>query len=90
MEEATCVIIGRVQGVMYRDFVRRNARKRGIAGFVRNRDDGAVVVVAEGERKKVETLIALLRRGPLLSRVDDVFVAWRPGTHRFSGFDIVL
>ncbi|HEX6091378.1 MAG TPA: acylphosphatase [Gemmatimonadales bacterium] len=66
------VVTGRVQGVGFRWFVVKQARALGVAGYVRNRDDGSVEVVAEGEAAAVENLAAALRRGPPAARVAGV------------------
>ena len=58
------VITGRVQGVFFRDSTRREAARRGVAGWVRNRGDGAVEAVFEGPPDEVEALVAFCRRGP--------------------------
>jgi acylphosphatase len=58
------VVSGRVQGVFFRDSVRRHALDRGLAGWVCNRDDGKVEAVFEGEPDDVEALIAFCRSGP--------------------------
>ena len=55
---------GRVQGVFFRDSTRREARSRGVAGWVRNRPDGTVEAVFEGEPDAVEALVEFCRRGP--------------------------
>lgn len=55
---------GRVQGVFFRDTVRRRAEALGVAGWVTNRDDGAVEAVFEGEEDGVEALVELCRSGP--------------------------
>lgn len=65
---------GRVQGVFFRDSVRREARTQGVGGWARNRDDGAVEVVLEGERGAVESVAEFCRRGPAGARVDRVEV----------------
>ena len=59
------VVEGRVQGVGYRDFTCRAAERLGVAGWVRNRRDGAVEALLAGPADAVEALIAELRRGPL-------------------------
>jgi acylphosphatase len=55
---------GLVQGVFFRDTVRRLAQQQGVAGWVRNTFDGTVEAVFEGEREAVERLVAFMRQGP--------------------------
>lgn len=74
--------------VMFRDFTQRKASALGLAGFVRNNNDGSVTVVAEGERSVLEQLIEKLRKGSLLSRVDNAEVIWREATNEFKNFNI--
>lgn len=66
------VVKGRVQGVGYRDFVKREAEKRGLAGYARNLDDGTVEVHAVGPASQVEDLLGVLQRGPRLAQVHGV------------------
>ncbi len=75
--------------VMFRDFATRKARKGGVKGLVRNLPDGTVEVVAQGERERLERLIAYLRRGSVLSRVDGVSVEWRSPESIFDSFELV-
>ncbi len=63
---------GRVQGVGFRWFVARAARELAVTGWVRNADDGAVEVAAEGGAEQVERLLAALRRGPSQALVQSV------------------
>jgi len=65
-------ISGRVQGVGYRDALRRQALARGLAGWVRNRRDGSVEAVLQGDARGVEDVVAWARRGPPAARVDRV------------------
>jgi acylphosphatase len=74
------VIEGIVQGVWFRESTRREAQSLGVNGWVRNRRDGAVELVAEGPRDKVEALVKWCRRGPPSARVERVDVteeSWR-------------
>ena len=68
------VVHGQVQGVFFRDSTRRLAEREGVAGWVRNRPDGAVETVFEGEQEAVERLVSFVREGPRGARVDDVKV----------------
>ncbi len=65
-------IAGRVQGVGYRDALRREALARGLTGWVRNRRDGTVEAVLQGEADAVDEMINWARRGPTAARVDRV------------------
>ena len=72
----TAVVSGRVQGVGYRQFVFGRAHALALRGWVRNRDDGTVEVVALGTRPAVEQLLSLLRQGPRFADVSDVHATW--------------
>lgn len=66
---------GRVQGVFFRDATRERAEGAGVAGWVRNREDGSVEAVFEGPADAVERLVAFAREGPGQAKVDDLDVA---------------
>jgi acylphosphatase len=83
------VVSGRVQMVMYRDFAQRKASGLGITGEVRNLPDGTVEVIAEGGKAVLEKYVGLLKKGPMLARVDRVVVEWREPTGEFTSFSIV-
>jgi acylphosphatase len=82
------VVQGRVQGVWFRGATEEHARALGVAGWVRNRADGAVEAVFEGARDAVEAALAFCRRGPPAARVDRVDVADEP-PEGLAGFAIV-
>jgi acylphosphatase len=65
-------VTGRVQGVGFREFVRTIAQRLNIAGWVRNREDGAVELAAFGSASHIETLLAAVRRGPAGGNVQQV------------------
>jgi acylphosphatase len=82
------VVRGRVQGVFFRDFVRRWAYQLKLSGYARNMADGAVVVVAEGEKAGLEKLLAHLKEGPPAARIDDVAEEWGEAKGEFSEFSV--
>lgn len=75
------LITGRVQGVGYRDSMRIEALRAGCAGWVRNRKDGSVEAVVEGESEAVDRVVEWARRGPPVARVDGVTVSPAQGGH---------
>jgi len=74
MPARRALVSGRVQGVGFRYFVAGEARRLGLAGFVRNLRDGRVEAVFAGDAAQVEALLDACRRGPPGSRVDGVEV----------------
>jgi acylphosphatase len=83
------VIHGDVQGVGFRYHVMRSARPLGLRGWVHNRADGAVEIVAEGDRAALEKLLQAAREGPRHARVTDVDVEWLPAQGGLELFDLV-
>jgi acylphosphatase len=81
---------GRVQGVYFRDFTVRQARRLGLVGTVRNLPDGRTVAVeAEGDRATVERLLEALREGPPFALVERVEARWLPPIGGEGGFRVV-
>lgn len=79
---------GRVQGVGFRYFVLDNAQPLGITGWVRNRWDGSVEVLAEGTKEVLENLLATIQRGPRRHTTTDVQVEWLDAKGEFRSFRI--
>lgn len=69
------IVRGHVQGVFFRETTKRRAIVAGVVGWIRNRPDGSVEAVFEGEREAVDRLVAFVRDGPRGARVDWVDVA---------------
>jgi len=81
------VVHGHVQGVFFRDSTRRLAEREGVAGWVRNRGDGAVEAVFEGDVDAVERLVRFMREGPRGAQVERVDVA-EEEPERLRGFGV--
>ncbi len=82
------VVEGRVQGVFFRYSTCDQADKLGVTGWVMNRHDGGVEVVAEGTQEAVGALVQWCRHGPPGARVTDVKVANEPYSGEFQSFDV--
>lgn len=78
-------IHGRVQGVWYRESMRREAERLNVAGWVRNAPDGSVEAVVQGSAAAVDALIQWARSGPPLARVERIELDEAHG--QFSGFE---
>lgn len=80
-------VTGRVQGVFFRATLAEEARHRNVAGWVRNRPDGQVEAVFEGERVLVEELVRICHEGPPMAQVEQAEVSW-DSPEGISGFRI--
>ena len=87
MTRRRVVVHGHVQGVFFRDSVRRHAVDAGVSGWARNAREGTVEAVFEGEPDAVERLVAFCHDGPRGARVDRVDVLEEPA-EGISGFAI--
>ena len=83
------LIEGRVQGVFFRASTRDEARARGLAGWVRNRADGRVEAVFEGDKAVVENMLAWCRKGPPYAYVDQIDIDWQPYQGDLADFRVV-
>ncbi len=81
-------VFGYVQGVNFRWHARRVASGLGLTGWVANEADGSVQVVAEGDRKDLEALLAWLYHGPSLAEVRSVEDVWEAPTGEFTRFEV--
>jgi acylphosphatase len=78
---------GRVQGVFFRDSVRREAARRGVAGWARNCADGSAEAVFEGTPEDVAAMVEFVRRGPGHAEVSELEES-REELEGLSGFDV--
>lgn len=85
---AHVIIKGWVQGVYFRAFTRDEARLLGLTGWVMNRRDGAVEAHFEGEKNRVERMVAWCHHGSPPSRVEAVDVEYGPFSGEFRSFEV--
>ncbi len=76
MDRAHVIFVGHVQGIYFRAFVKENAEKLGVNGWVRNLANGDVEAVFEGEKNRIEELIEICRTTHPLANVAEVKVTW--------------
>ncbi len=82
------IVRGQVQGIYFRDFTRRHARRLGLVGYVRNLWDGTVEVLAEGNRDLLESLLGELHIGPPAARVEGIDLEWGQPSGEFRSFEV--
>ena len=81
-------IFGRVQAVGFRDWMKDQAEKRGLFGWVRNASDGSVEAFIQGEDESLNDLLAFSWEGPELADVEDVLTQDTKVDESFNSFDI--
>jgi len=86
--KAHVFIEGMVQGIFYRMWTREQAQKLGLAGWVRNLEDGRVEAVFEGPKDKIEKMVKKCHKGPQLAGIEHIDVNCEEATGEFSTFEI--
>jgi len=81
-------VSGHVQGVNFRFYTHATANEIGLTGWVCNRPDGTVEVIAEGTPQQLDRLLQFLNRGPVSAIVSQVQTDWLPATGEFADFQI--
>jgi acylphosphatase len=89
LKQVQLFVRGRVQGVFFRASTQREAKRLGLTGWVRNRPDGSVEILAEGEEEGLKELVGWAHRGPSTGRTEKVDMRWRSFVGDFSDFRIV-
>jgi acylphosphatase len=88
LKQLQLVVRGRVQGTYFRASTQREAKRLGVSGWVKNRADGSVEILAEGEEDAIRELYGWAQKGPSAARVDRVDTRWRSFTGDFADFRI--
>ncbi len=81
-------IHGRVQGVFYRDSARKKARKFNLTGWAKNRNNGSVIIKAQGEKENLKKFIDWCYNGPILAKVDKIEIKWEEIKKPLNSFGI--
>jgi len=87
MKQIHIIVEGRVQGVFFRDTIRREAAQIGLKGYVKNTHQD-VEIVAQGDEKQIEKLVMFCHKGPPASRVDKVDFKYEEIEKIFNSFDV--
>ena len=82
-------ISGRVQGVYFRESMRLRAKELKVIGWVRNRSDGTVEAMVQGEAEAVEQMIEWARRGPESARVSQLQIELCEEADHYESFEIM-
>lgn len=89
MATAHVIVYGRVHGVFFRMETKRQADKHNVSGWVRNKEDGSVEAVFEGEMQNIEAVIQWCHSGPSGAYVKNVDVRWEDYKKQFNGFAVM-
>lgn len=82
------IVSGKVQGVFFRDYARREATKLNITGYAKNNDDGTVEILGEGDKTQLRKFIVACQQGSPLAKVENIEYEWYAYTGNFNQFYI--
>ena len=88
MKRLKAKILGKVQGVFFRDTAQKTAQDLELTGWVCNEPDGSVQIVAEGDEKKLERFLEFLKEGSDSAVVSDVDIKWEKPKGEFEEFEV--
>jgi len=83
-------VIGFVQGVGFRRFIKKKAQVLGLKGWIKNLPDGRVEILAQGKKEQIETLIEIAQKGTIFSSIKGVVVDWQKDEKTLSDFEILF
>lgn len=89
MKRVHLIISGDVMGVGYRAWALRQAQSLRLVGWVKNREDRTVELVAEGEKETLAKFVAACKKGPDIAWIEHVEMKWLPASGEFLNFAVV-
>lgn len=89
MTELRATVIGKVQGVRFRDYIQAVAGELFLVGYTENHPDGTVFVLAQGEPDVLKNFVEYLHEGSVLAKVDAVSVEWGTATKTYEDFSVL-
>jgi acylphosphatase len=89
MKTVHIIISGLVQGIGYRKWVKQHAHHVGVVGWIKNREDGAVEAVLQGEKGVVDTLMKEVQKGPFLANVQAIDIQEFPYDPQITSFVVI-
>ncbi len=90
MKRVVIRIYGKVQGVFVRANAQEKASELGLTGWVRNEEDGTVLIIAEGQEVRMKEFLNWFQDGgPEFAEIDKIDVEWKKGTGEFNSFKIM-
>lgn len=90
IKRAKIHVIGRVQGVFFRQRTKDEAKSLNLVGWVKNTGDGDVMIMVQGPEECIEAIIAWARVGPTHAKVKKVEVEWLEPSNDLSDFEIIM
>lgn len=83
-------VIGFVQGVGFRRYIKKKAQALGLKGWIKNLPDGRVEILAQGSKEDIAKLVKIAEKGNLFSFIKGVVVDWQKDEENFSDFEIIF
>lgn len=82
-------INGTVQGVFFRNFIKENAEKLNLGGFVRNLEDGRIEIIVEGDHENIKKFVEICKKGPKFANIRETKVEERSYSGELREFKII-
>lgn len=86
--ELRIAVYGRVQGINFRYYAKKYCITEGINGYVANKEDGSVEIVAQASEEKLKKLLEWVRKSPGFSKVEKIDAEWKVAGKKYEGFEI--